>query len=392
MAKSLFAVLWPCSKGISVLKINGGVMKNYDRRKYPFFIFFMFCLLTFLVFNGCGGSSSKKIAFTQSHMEGLWKMVSFGYQNNGPFNSSGSLTVNSSGKVTGGDINNFGVDIEQFKGGTLNITEDGSVTGIIDTFLPDSDTTEKYQMLDGQMTLQKDMIVYAGKFPVANKGVGILVKKDNKFLLSDLEGTWIFPLEGMCSVALTRTGDIVSGSYVNVQGETGTCKGNYSITHEGAISGHIAASNGERYDITFNGQMNLHKDCIIFAGGISKRFEGIATVAVKQDGSFSLSSISGKWKVFGADQKEIFYGEIIVDESGKIVGGTWKDVEANSGTFSGGTISVNNRGSISGTLMTSKGITYTILDGQMSSDSDIAVGFCKDNYGFSDTIIFVKML
>jgi hypothetical protein len=96
------------------------------------------------------------------------------------------------------------VDIQTFNGGSLTITPEGFDTGIIDTFLPDSGTSEEQTMPAGQITLSKNLIVHAVNFNLARKGVEILVKRGGDFAISDLEGTWVIPLEGIFSVSVNR--------------------------------------------------------------------------------------------------------------------------------------------------------------------------------------------
>jgi hypothetical protein len=114
-------------------------------------------MVIFLFISGCGGHSATKSAFLQSDAEGLWKMVGYGYLEKELYCSRGSLNINASGTITGGDLENFGYDKEIFTGGSLTITKGAKASGIIDIYLPDLDSHQKYKVLDGQMTPDKTM-------------------------------------------------------------------------------------------------------------------------------------------------------------------------------------------------------------------------------------------
>ena len=130
----------------------------------------LICLIAVFAFYGCAGSVPAKISFVQSDLEASWSMVGHGRERGIKFNSLGSLTLGASGEVTGGTTHEFGVDMKNFTGGKLVISDQGSLSGFIDTYLVDSDTQEKYAILDGQMTLEKDIVVFEGKFPTDRRG------------------------------------------------------------------------------------------------------------------------------------------------------------------------------------------------------------------------------
>lgn len=364
-------------------------MKNCKCKRLPIYVWTIFCILIFSLI-GCGGTVSKKYLFSQSDPEGNWKMIGFGQHDYGPFNNYGSLTVNASGEITGGSVTNFGVDIETFNGGALTITPEGSVTGIIDTFLPDSGTGEEQTMPAGQMTLNKNFIVHAVNFTLARKGVGILVKRGGDFAISDLEGTWVFPLEGIFSVSVNSSGAITHCTFLPVEGDAKGCKGNFSITPQGDVSGILETLDGKTFKINFNGQMNSNKDGMILAGGISTRFEGMAILAVKRDGIFSLDDGEGSWKIFITVYKDVLYGTIDINSSGIVTGGDWETLKASSGTFKGGTLSLTKQGDLSGIINTSTGNSYSILGGQIVSTKDLLGFLSKDRAGRYGVAILVK--
>ncbi|MBM4140028.1 MAG: hypothetical protein FJ242_00810 [Nitrospira sp.] len=353
--------------------------------------FYVFLLIGFFVISGCGGNSSKKISFFHSDLEGYWKTIGFGQDNYGSYyGSSGYLIVNTSGEITEGNVNNFGIDVENFTGGTLAITNEGTITGIIDTFLADSDTYEKQIIPDGQMTLKKNVIVHPCNFTLARRGVGILLKKGESFTISDLEGAWVFPFDGIFSFSVNSAGAITKCNFLNVNMNSGTCSGNLSITSEGNVAGGIEAINGKIFKMNFDGQMSSSKDSMILAGGLSTSFEGMSAFAIKRNGTFSSSDGKGKWRIIRTSKMDALFGTVSIDTSGTITEGKWTNIRGESGIFTGGELSISETGSISGVLNVSSGKFFTILGGQISIDRDIVGGLDRDEAGYSGIVILVK--
>lgn len=358
-------------------------MKDFKHEKLFLCITFYIAILVVV---GCGGSSLKKITFSQVDTVGYWKMVSLGMGGNG----YGYLTVQSPGEVSGGAVTNFGVDSQEFRGGTLNLTEQGAVSGSVDTFLPDSNTFEKYVIYNGQITQDRDTIVYAGDFPVSNKGIGIIMKRGHGFNTSDLKGTWLIPLEGIFTISVNEYGAVSDCKFLAEVG-IGGCNGNFSIAQDGTISGQLETVNGRNFTTNFSGQMGHSKNTMILAGDISTSFEGMATLAIKREGNFSLSDRKGNWKFFRVAPGGASYGIVVIDGSGTVTGGSWTGKGTTSGTFTGGTISVTPLGGILGYITTSAGDTYTVIDGQMGPGRELIGISDRDNSGRSGVVILVKI-
>jgi len=366
-------------------------MKYFKMNRINVIIVLFFYLFVFFIIAGCGEKQSKKISFSQTDADGYWEMIGFGDTfHQRVFNQQGFLILNNSGDVITGEITDFGVDSKIFTGGAVSITSRGSATGSIESFLDDTNEYLNYTVHDGQMTFNKDVIVYAGDFPVSNKGVGILVKRSGTFTGFDLEGDWVFPLEGVFTVSVDHSGAVTGCSILSDKGTSGICSGTLSITSEGVVSGQIKAVNGRAYQIKFNGRMDSGKNIMSFAGGLQGRFEGLATFAVKRDGTFSLSDGRGNWKIFVTDTQDTVYGTIMLEDSGKISGGNWSTVRKGSGTFTGGTLLISQQGDVSGLINTSAGNTYTIIGGQASSAGDFIGGLLKDSSGIYRVMVLVK--
>jgi hypothetical protein len=320
-------------------------------------------------------------------------MTAFGERRNyaKPFSDYGHLTVNRAGDITGGGIKEYGVHVKTFTGGTVTISAGRSVTGSIFAYLGDTDITTEYKIFNGHMN-SGDIIVFAGKFHRSNRGIGILAKRRGTYSKTDLTGNWVFPMEGIISVSVDDTGQVSDCGFLSKRGDPGECRGMFSITPEGAVSGQIMAKYGrKKFTSNVNGQMNTDKNIVILAGDISTRLEGIATVAVRKDGVFSSSNWQGDWKIFLTEKGDVLYGTVSLKDSNIIKGGHWTMFKKGSGTFTGGNLSLTREGGISGSMNTSDGSAYSILGGQMSTKKDFAVIVVKGNSRYARVMILTKL-
>ncbi len=350
------------------------------------------CIFLVAASAGCGGNAAERISSPPPVLEGTWEMIHFGRAPYSPFSGRGSITLNASGGITGGSIKNFGVDIQQFTGGALAVTPEGNITGTIDIFLRDTNTKEKQTIHNGQMLFNKDMIVYAASLDLGRRGVGILLKESGTYTHADLEGTWVFPLDGVVSISLNREGRMTECTYQPAAGEAVQCLGEISVDPEGSISGNIGFTDKKFFSTTFNGYISPEKNSMILAGGVSIRFEGMATLAVKQGKGVSLSDGKGRWKVFLTTYDDDLYGTVDITDSGTIAGGDWTTAQKNSGTFAGGTISFTEQGDVSGFISTSTGDTYTITGGSMISSGKLISLSVTDKAGRYEILILARGL
>src|SRR4030042_2166006 len=365
-------------------------VKNRKCKKLPINVLMILHVLIFFVITGCGGTVSKKISAPPCNPEGVWEIIFSGQRGYGTFNSYGSMAINASGEITGGRMTNFGINIETLTGGTLTITPEGAATPIIDTFLYDTNNSGKQIIPYGQMTLNKDIIIYAGDFTFDRKGLGIFMKMNGSFTTHDLKGTWVFPLDGIFSVSIDSTGLVTQCTFLPVEGDAGSCKGDFSITPQGAVSGGIETINGKTFKTDFNGRMNPNKNSMILAGWISTSFEGMAALAVRKSGTFSPTDGKGIWKIFMTTYRDVLYGTIEVNDSGIITGGDWKTVRARTGTFTKGSFLLKDGGEISGFINTSAGNTYRIICGQMNAEKDLIGTMYIDSSKLSGVMTLVK--
>lgn len=347
------------------------------------------CLVIISFLTGCGGSSGTKSTFSQSDSQGLWEMVGYGYHEKELYCSKGFLNINATGMVTGGDLLNIGYDKEKFTGGVLSMDGKGKVSGDLDIYLPDITSYDKYRILDGQMTGDKKVIIYAGIFPVPFKGLGLLVRKKGSFSDADLEGEWAFPLEqGFFSVSLDNAGAIKSCTIIFEKGNTASCNGLFSVSPDGSVTVHIEADKDGKNSIDLKGQMNDEKDVMILAGKVESRFEGTATLAIRRN--MVRPDMSGTWKIFRISRDETISGELTTDGNGNVLSGGWKEVKGKTGSFVRGSITSTGDGYVSGALTTSADLTLTIIGGQRAADNSLVTGLDKDSSGQFGFMILVK--
>jgi hypothetical protein len=347
------------------------------------------CFVINFFLTGCGGSSGTKNTFSQSDFQGFWEMVGYGYHEKELYCSRGSLNINATGMVTGGDLLNIGYDNEKFTGGALGIDGKGKVSGDLDIYLPDVLSNYKYRILDGQMTGDKNVIIYAGTFPIPFKGLGLLVRKKGGFSHADIEGEWAFPLEqGFFSVSLDNAGTIKSCTVIFEKGNTASCKGSFSISQDGSVTVKIEADKDGKSSMDLNGQMNDKKDVMILAGKVGSRFEGTATLAIRRNEFHP--DMGGTWKIFRISRDETISGELTTDGNGNVLSGSWKEVKGKTGSFVRGSITGTGNGYVSGVLTTSADLTLNIIGGQMAADNGIVTVLDKDSSEQFGFMILVK--
>ncbi len=349
----------------------------------------LFILLFVVILLGCGSTSVNKKTFSYADLQGSWELIHFG-KLAGIFGSYGSIDIGPSGTVSGGIVNNFGVDIQKFTGGIINILSDGFITGDINAFLPDSNTNEKIAIYKGKMSSNKEIIVYSASFNLGRKGIGVLIKKGGEFSQNDLNNIWIFPMEGLFTISVDNLPDIASCSYILPSGDTLQCYGELNLSSSGNITGKLQFVNNRPFTADLNGRLNLYKDVMILAGGISTRFEGISTLAIKKVKEFSPDSLKGNWSIFIPSDADTIYGTLEINNAG-IIKGDWADSKKERGVFTGEIkITDNEHENISGTINLSHYISYSILGGVINSSEDIISLYAKDKTGTPMMILMMR--
>jgi len=340
------------------------------------------------------GSVPAKISFVESDLEASWSMVGHGRERT-KFNSLGSLTLGASGEVAGGAAHEFGVDRKIFTGGKLFISDQGSLSGFIDTYLADSDSREKYAILDGQMTPEKDIIIFEGKFPTDRRGIVILVAKKRTFVQADLAGTWVALHDRAYSLSINKEGTITECMLATEGGtKKGMCEGEFSLDLSGTASAKLLFSEARKAAINLSGQLNSGNNFMALAGSDSTHFEGTTLIFMRRDGTFSIADMEGSWRVAMTGRSGTFFGTLKTDKEGNVLDGIWCriGVVANdSGAISGGKLSLTEKGGIFGSFKILSGDTYEILGGQMGPKKDIVDALYLDGSRTQGVMLFERI-
>lgn len=354
------------------------------------------CLIAVFTASGYGAGAIEKVSFVQSDAAASWSMIGFGRAWGIRFNSLGSLTLSASGEVTGGTALELGVDRKKFTGGNLVISDQGSISGFIDTYLADSDTMEKYTILDGQMTPEKDIVVFEGKFPTDRRGIVILIAKNETFAQADLSGTWGVLHDSVYSMNIDEKGTITKCDLA-LEGQTGKemCEGNFSLDPTGAVSANMLFSESKKAPVTVSGQLNSGKNFMALVGSDATHFQGTTLTFMRRDGNFSLADMEGLWKFAMTGHSGTFFGTLRTDKKGTVLDGTWCRIGAvanDSGTLSGGKLFLNKKGEVSGSLKISSSYLFEILGGQMSPKKDFVNALYFDGPRTRGMMLFERIL
>jgi len=112
--------------------------------------------------------------------------------------------------------------------------------------------------------------------------------------------------------------------------------------------------------------------------------------------TFSIADLDGTWNFHefsdapspSANDPLTSRGTITIDSSGAVTGGSFVDSDGVSGTITGGSLSIDSNGVITGTI-TGPGFNSTISNGKLDSGKTIGayVGFHDENFPLMGTII-----
>lgn len=359
-------------------------MKTNQNHK-TIILLFIFLLLSI---SGCTGSHLRVASYQQIDFQGSWTMIGFGHNKEAPFNTLSYLTMNDTGAITGGDTVEFGYDTKVFTGGKLSFSEDDSLSGYINTYLPDVNHHDKHGLTSGKMHKNKDLIVFSGRFPVFHRGIGILIKKWQNFEQSELEGNWVFPINNdMLSILISPSGN-VKGCLIASSKESVICSGKININPEGSLKGQFSYTyKNNNYDISFDGQMNKNRDIMIFAGSISTSFEGIASFAIKRDDKISIDS-KGSWLFYMTLDEDAIFGRVTVGDKGDIIIGNLSSLSGKSMNVKGEFLI--NKDLVSGYLKDdSKDNTFS-LNGYINTGGDFGGGVYRDKFANSGIFVFIR--
>ena len=358
-------------------------------------------ILVWLVVSMPGVSSA---AFSRVDLSGTWHFyVFFDHPDiDDPGWRRGSVTFNSSGAVTAGSLTDNETTTISITSGSLAVNNLGLLSGSV---LASNGVTSTFS--GGKMDKGKNLISFVGTDNQGYRFKGSAIKAGGAFATADLAGTWHFHSflgdPGADTASWTRgtiitnsSGTITGGSFrndlntiVNVNG------GSISINSSGVFTGTINFSSGLVVTLS-QGKLDAGKTTAAYVGTDNTGFV-LAGQAIKAGGAFSTADLAGRWQYHTFWDDPLFNnagmerGTVIVNSSGAITGGTvFFDADPFPDSVSGGTLTIDGAGVVSGNIQYSGGaFVETISHGKMSGSKTVVsfVGSDSDGFVFQGTAL-----
>ena len=259
----------------------------------------------------------------------------------------------------------------------------------------------------GKMDKGKNLISFVGTDNQGYRFKGSAIKAGGTFATADVAGTWHFHSflgdPGADTASWTRgtiitnsSGTITGGSFrndlntiVNVNG------GSISINSSGVFTGTINFSSGLVVTLS-QAKLDAVKTTAAYVGTDNTGFV-FAGQVIKAGGAFSSADLAGRWQFHTFWDDPLFNnagmerGTVIVNSSGAITGGTvFFDTDPFPDSVSGGTLTIDGAGILSGNIQYSGGaLVETISHGKMSGSKTVVsfVGTDSDGFVFYGTAL-----
>ena len=226
------------------------------------------------------------------------------------------------------------------------------------------------------------------------------------FSTADLSGTWhIFTFADLTSandpdaargtLTINANGTVAGGSFIDSSGaNVNATGGTLSLNSKGILSGTVTLSTGT---LTISeGKLDRGKNMLTFVGsdsGTSRIFGN----GIKAGGTFATADLAGIWHVFtfndhpSSNDPSWTRGTISVNSSGTLTGGSLTDDTGAVAAVTGGSLSLDGSGVLTGSVTLSAGITVTVIisQGKANAGKTIAplVGFDSQGYFFQGVAI-----
>lgn len=342
----------------------------------------MVCVLIACLF--LWATPARATAFSTADLEGQWR----GYwlettaSNSFRYWIQVSAVIDADGN-TSGTWQSSGGKSGNINGGSLSVSPQGALSGtfeIIDSATAETDTIS---VMYGWMDTAKEMVYVTMKKPAAGQlSAGMLTKYTySNFATADLEGFWkTMEVESEPSstpeawwvdstLTVGNAGETV-GVWNFADEESGSfLSSTLALNTYGVISGSLIPQVGQLVTID-GGQLDLQLNCGSFASTKSTGELGGGVFLRIGETGFLTSDLEGKWaiyrtKVYSSTTMTWLAGEVTFDEAGNLVSGTWAGPGGESGTYTGGAMSVGDTGDMNGNFTTSLGYTFTISGGHM---------------------------
>ena len=311
----------------------------------------------------------------------------------------GSFTIDSSGNITGGTYKAPDGTTVAVTGGQVSLDNNGVMTGELTA---EGGLTGSFP--SGKMDSNKTVISFVGADSNGSLDLGVAIKAGGSFSTSDLAGTWhayimetnqaagTYWIYG--SFTIDSSGNITGGTYKAPDGTTvAVTGGQVSLDNNGVMTGELTAEGGLTGSFP-SGKMDSNKTVISFVGADSNGSLDLG-VAIKAGGSFSTSDLAGTWHAYIMETNQAagtywIYGSFTIDSSGNITGGTYKAPDGTTVAVTGGQVSLDNNGVMTGELTAEGGLTGSFPSGKMDSNKTVISFVGADSNGSLDLGVAIK--
>ena len=229
------------------------------------------------------------VTFSTADLVGTWFFHNFSDLPtfNNPGWTRGTITINSSGTVTGGSFVNSNGFSASVAGGLLSMNPAGEFFGSIS--IVSGGITVTVTISHGKADISKTIVAFVGSNSQGFQLTGTVIKAGGSFSTNDLAGTWFFfdffdlpstndPGWKRGTITINSSGTVTGGSFVDSDGLSRTITGgSLSINSSGEISGSVTDSSGTTSTIS-QGKMDISKTIVTFVGIDNENFRYMGTV------------------------------------------------------------------------------------------------------------------
>jgi hypothetical protein len=231
-----------------------------------------------------------------------------------------------------------------------------------------------------------------GSLPFDHLGGVAIFDRGTPFTQADLAGTWHFqvfgdspttnaPQWGWGTMTIDAAGSVTGGTGTNSWGQTDTLAGgSFTIDTIGQVSGTIIQSNGVIQSVPY-GKLDGGKTILTMvnsAENLNPNYRGIF-VAAKAGGTFTQADLAGTWhfQVLGdspsANAPYWGSGIMIVNTTGTVIGGTAVNDLGITKSLTGGSLTIDSLGRVTGTTTLSDGTIENLPHGKLDAGKTLLI-------------------
>jgi len=367
-------------------------------------------LLLIIQITACGGGGGDAASgpvpgtpFITSDLAGTWYMygtngASVGVPPAGSIdagNFRGKLFLDALGQVpiTGSSFTRSTNQSVSFTGGVIGMDSSGAVSGSATTSLG------VYFYFDsGKMDSSKNILSFVVHTSSNEYYLVTAIRAMGGFSSLDLAATWyVFGAGG--DYGQITVSDASNGIRATIASPGGG--GFFAIDGNGLVndtySGTSYVNTGSGALYLKQGKINMAKDVMTFVAGTDPTTYDMVA-AIRAGGTFTPADLSGTWSVSGSSinaadstQKATLSGTLTLDSSGKVTGGSYTRSDTGGKiTFTGGTVSIDATGVLSGNATTDAGGNITFASGKMNAAKGMMAMVSGTNSGKIDFLFCVK--